>query len=280
MASSKKIIFLLSPAKSLNFAAHSFSKLPHSHPCFLKNTDTLLKELKQLSKGSLKTLLGVSDHLATLNHDRYRSFKLSKTASSAKPTEDEFKQCILAYNGAAYDGLDATSMSKEDLIYCNDHLRILSGLYGLVKPLDLIQPYRLDFGKKLKTEGNNNLYQFWGDQVAKAVDAEKAIVVNCASQEYFKGCGPSLKSKVVHCEFKDGGRIISVFAKRARGMMVRYATLNRCKTVEDLKKFDLEGYKYDAKASSETQLVFSRASKPPTKRSASTSTSARKKAKK
>lgn len=126
MASSKKIIFLLSPAKSLNFAAHSFSKLPHSHPCFLKNTDTLLKELKQLSKGSLKTLLGVSDHLATLNHDRYRSFKLSKTASSAKPTEDEFKQCILAYNGAAYDGLDATSMSKEDLIYCNiQHCRRL-----------------------------------------------------------------------------------------------------------------------------------------------------------
>ena len=260
------LVFLLSPAKSLDFSFLKLrKKLPFSSPVYLKKTDALVKELKKMSKGSLKTLLGVSDSLATLNHERNKNFKLSTGAKKSKPIEGTFKQCILAYDGAAYGGLQAPiSLTDKDLEYCNDHLRILSGLYGVLKPMDLIQPYRLDFGKKLKVDGNSNLYEFWGDDVATEIDkavGKNGIVVNCASQEYFKGTNKALKSKVVNCEFKDDGRIVSVFAKRARGLMVRYAAKERVENLDDLKNFNYEGYQFNAKKSTDTNYIFERTAK-------------------
>ncbi len=159
MKSASRLLFLLSPAKTLNFS-HSAkrSKLPFTDPTLIEDVDPLLKTLKKMKKPQLKKLLGVSDNINNLNYDRYQAFVTSAKSKNAKPVDEKFKQCILAYNGAAYSGLQACEFNDVDLSFCNDHLRIISGLYGILKPLDIIQPYRLDFGKKLAVGDTKNLY--------------------------------------------------------------------------------------------------------------------------
>ena len=159
MKSATRLLFLLSPAKTLNFS-HSAkrSKLPFTNPTLIKQVDPLLNTLKKMKRPQLKKLLGVSDNINNLNYDRYQAFVKSAKSKNAKPVDGNFKRCILAYNGAAYSGLQACEFNDEDLIFCNDHLRIISGLYGILKPLDIIQPYRLDFGKKLAVGDTKNLY--------------------------------------------------------------------------------------------------------------------------
>ena len=260
-----RLLFLLSPAKTLDFSLSKRPALPFSNPPLLTSVDPLLKVLKKKGKPQLKSILHVSDNIATLNYNRYKAFDESKLSKKAKPVSEKYKQCILSYNGAAYGGLNANSLSDDDLVFCNDHLRIISGLYGVLRPLDLIQPYRLDFGLKVETELGKNLYEYWGDRCGKLVDDAvgcDGVIINVASNEYFKGVSKHLKSRVITCEFKDGGRVISVFAKRARGLMVKFAVQQRIQTVEDVKKFDLEGYSYSEKDSSDDVFVFSRAKKP------------------
>ena len=260
----ERLMFLLSPAKTLNFAKTERPNLSFSNPALLNEVDPLVIALKGMSKGKLKSLLKVSDNINTLNYERYQAFLESDKSKRSKPIAEKFKQCILSYNGAAYNGLRANDLSDEDLIFCNKHLRIISGLYGVLRPLDLIQPYRLDFGLKLATENHKDLYSYWGDRCSKLIDGDvgnDGVVINVASNEYFKSVSKTLHSRVITCEFKDGGRIISVFAKRARGLMVKYAIEKRVQNVEDVKNFDLEGYTYDEKQSDANTFVFTRTKK-------------------
>ncbi|OQR88298.1 hypothetical protein ACHHYP_06980 [Achlya hypogyna] len=257
----RMLVMVLSPAKTLDMALAKVATC--SQPKFLDEASILVKELRKLSQTKLKDLLGVSDAIAKLNYDRFKSFVDHAEASA--PT-DTFKQALLAFDGPAYKGIQADSFSDEELAYSQNHLRILCGLYGILRPLDLIQPYRLEMGQKLANNRGKDLYAFWSSTLAHelnalfAAEGEK-ILLNVASQEYFKSVDltaldPSIT--VVECIFKDDGKIKSVYAKRARGLMVRFVTTRRVNSVAELKSFDLEGYTFSAKESSETSLVFNR----------------------
>lgn len=254
------MLFLLSPAKSLDYDT-PWQGVPHSEPSFLAQSAQLIKVLRQKSPQDIAQLMDLSDKLATLNVERYRAWSPRMNVQNAKPS-------ILAFNGDVYEGLDAPSLKPAQLQWAHEHIAILSGLYGVLRPLDLMQPYRLEMGTSLATPKGQNLYQFWGSGIAQHLndrlrESKKPIIVNLASQEYFKSVDrKTLQARVIECVFEEGRagqfKVISFMAKRARGLMARYAILNRVKTPAALEKFDLEGYAFTPQASEPDRLVFRR----------------------
>lgn len=254
------MLAVISPAKSLDFECPLATKA-HTQPVFLDQAELLIDELKQLTHQDVAGLMKLSDKLAELNVHRFQSFKTPFTPDNAR-------QAILAFRGDVYQGLDADSLKEKDFKYAQGHLRILSGLYGLLKPLDLIQPYRLEMGTPFGNQRGNNLYQFWGDRVHKALAEElekhkSPFLINLASNEYFKVVKhKQLPFEVITPNFKDykNGqyKVISFFAKRARGMMARFIIENQIDTPEGLKEFAVDGYRFDKKSSSSNELIFLR----------------------
>ncbi|MBL8449675.1 MAG: peroxide stress protein YaaA [Dechloromonas sp.] len=247
---------VLSPAKSLDFATPP-TVPDHSQPAFLDQARQLVAELRRRSPAEIAALMGISDKLALLNFNRYAEWSPPFAPHNAK-------QAVLAFDGDVYDGLAARTLSAADLAFAQEHLRILSGLYGWLRPLDLIQPYRLEMGTRLTNRRGRDLYAFWGDRLAKAARQEGAggVLVNLASQEYFRALAGGIKGRVIQPVFEDwsGGRyrIVSFFAKRARGLMARYAILNRLTAPEGLQDFDLDGYAYAPAVSDHDRWVFRR----------------------
>ena len=255
------MLFLLSPAKSLDYDT-PLAPLPHSAPLFAKQSAALIQELRQQSPQQIAALMHLSDALAMLNVARYAAWSPKSSAKNAR-------QAVLAFNGDVYEGLAARTLPEADLAWAQEHLAILSGLYGVLRPLDLLQPYRLEMGTRLATPQGSNLYQFWGSSIAQHLNQRlradtSPVVVNLASQEYFKAVDrKTLKAPVVECVFEDykGGayKVISFHAKRARGLMARYAIEHRITTPEGLKHFDSEGYTHAPEVSGLDRLVFRRA---------------------
>lgn len=253
-------MFLLSPAKSLDYDTPA-GDVPHTQPLFVKQSAELIGLLREKSPQEIAELMSLSDALSGLNVARYQAWSTKFTAKNAK-------QAVLAFNGDVYEGLDARTLQAEDLAWAQAHVCILSGLYGVLRPLDWMQPYRLEMGTQLANAKGNNLYKFWGTQIAdylnQRLQADKTpVVVNLASQEYFKSVDQkALKARVIECVFEDykGGKykIISFLAKRARGLMARYAATHHVSTPKQLEKFNLEGYAFDAAASEPDRLVFRR----------------------
>ena len=256
------MLILLSPAKTLDFksppATHSTSM-----PLFLENSAELVDCLRSFSAKQLGELMGMSDTLAELNHQRFSDWSVPFTSDNAR-------QAILAFRGQVFDGLDADSYSAKDFKTAQASLRILSGLHGILRPLDLIQPYRLEMGTRLKNPGGKNLYEFWGTKITDMINAdlskeETPVVVNLASNEYFKSVkSKQLEGRIVTPGFKeerDGGyKQISFFAKVARGQMASYIIKNQLTDPEQIKSFDLDGYQFNAEISSDDNWIFSRAS--------------------
>lgn len=249
---------VLSPAKSLNFEK-ALPIATYSESLFLKDSRQVHKVLKQKSPKELSDLMSISDKLADLNWQRNQDWKTPFTPDNARPA-------LFAFDGDVYTGLDAYSIPIEKLDTLQNSLRILSGLYGVLKPLDLIQAYRLEMGTKLAIGESENLYKFWKTNVTKAFNKELEkgeLFINLASNEYFSVIDTKeLKVPVITPEFKDykNGqlKIISFFAKKARGLMVRYIIDTDAKTIDDLKGFNYEGYQFDANLSKGTHLVFTR----------------------
>src|SRR5690606_21029782 len=225
----------------------------------------LIDVLRRLSPAEVAKLMGLSDKLAALNVARYQEW-------SRPSSPDNAKQAVLAFNGDVYEGLDAPSLSREDLEWAQRHLRILSGLYGVLRPLDLMQAYRLEMGTKLQTPAGKTLYAWWGERITEALNrviaereqaGETPLLVNLASDEYFKSVKPAkLKARIVTPVFQDWKngqyKIISFYAKRARGLMARHAIRNRVTDVDGLKRFNAEGYAFVPEASDADRLVFRR----------------------
>jgi hypothetical protein len=257
------MLFLLSPAKALDYETPPTTER-HTQPLFVPQASELIAVLRSKSPQEIASLMDLSDQLAGLNVARYQAWTTSFSRDNAK-------QAVLAFNGDVYEGLNANGLGEDDLSWLQDHVCILSGLYGVLRPLDLMQPYRLEMGTRLETPRGKNLYQFWGSQIANYLNQRVAaevtpVVVNLASEEYFKSVDrKTLKPRVVTCVFEElkAGKykVISFMAKRARGLMVRYSVRNRIGTVDGLKGFDLEGYRYVPAASEVDRLVFRRDAK-------------------
>ena len=255
------MLILLSPAKSLDLDTPLPAELPHTLPQFRQEAAQLIEVLRPLAPQQVASLMHLSDALAALNVARYAAWSPRFTAKNARPA-------LLTFNGDVYEGLDARSLARSDLDWAQDHLAILSGLYGVLRPLDWMQPYRLEMGTRLATPAGANLYQFWGDRLAEHLNQRLAgdpapVLLNLASQEYFKAVDrKALRPRVVECVFEDwkGGswKIISFHAKRARGLMARHAIQQRARKPEDLRGFDAEGWAHDAVASSTGRMVFRR----------------------
>ncbi len=262
----RSVLILLSPAKTLDFETPAPLET-HSDPEFLEDTNTLVEQLRQLSASELSTLMKISDKLGALNASRYQTWQPSSD-------RDHAKQAIFAFQGDVYQGLDVASFSKEDCEFAQDHLRILSGLYGILRPLDLIQPYRLEMGtkiaksQKLQALSANTLYDFWTEKPTRAINQQlnqinNQTIVNLASNEYFKVVKSDLlEGKIITPVFKDWKndkyKIISFYAKKARGMMAAYIIKNRLEKVEDLKNFNESDYIYSDEQSDHNNLVFIR----------------------
>ena len=254
------MIFLLSPAKALDYDTPPHVAM-HTQPLFVKQAAELIDVMQAKSPQEIASLMKLSDALSGLNAARYQAWSAQFTAKNSK-------QAVLAFNGDVYEGLNAKTLSEPQLAWAQKHVCILSGLYGVLRPLDWMQPYRLEMGTRLVTGKGKNLYQFWGTQIAdylnqRATADTSPLVVNLASEEYFKAVDrKALKARVVTCVFEefrgDKYKIISFMAKRARGLMVRYAVEHQLVSVEGLKNFDAEGYAFDAAASSLDRLVFRR----------------------
>ena len=258
------MLFLLSPAKSLDYETPIGAR-PHTDLLFTSDAYELIKTLRTQSQRQISALMDISDTLAALNVARYAAW-------SRKPPPDAARQAVLAFNGDVYDGLDAYSLDAHALEWAQEHIAILSGLYGVLRPLDRMQPYRLEMGTRLATGRGANLYQFWGARIADYLNQRlradaTPVVVNLASQEYFKSVDLStLKARVVECVFEewrgDRYKIISFSAKRARGLMARYAADSRIATPQGLQSFNADGYAFDAAASRPERLVFRRTPPP------------------
>jgi cytoplasmic iron level regulating protein YaaA (DUF328/UPF0246 family) len=255
------MLLVVSPAKNLDYESSIPSVTP-TQPRFETQIKSLIETCRHLSPADLSSLMGISDKLALLNAERFNSFSLPFDERNARPA-------LYAFNGDVYTGLDALSLAPDAVAYAQSHLRILSGLYGLLRPLDLMQPYRLEMGIKLKTERGKNLYEYWDTQITELLNKDIAeqgdnVLVNLASNEYFSAVKKkSLNAMVITPQFKDEKngqyKIISFYAKKARGLMARYVIENQINSVADLKAFDYGGYAFDESSSSETDLVFKRA---------------------
>jgi cytoplasmic iron level regulating protein YaaA (DUF328/UPF0246 family) len=254
------MLIFLSPAKALDYKTppHIAS---HTLPAYLKQSETLIKQLRKLSPADIADLMDLSDPLALLNFNRYADWSLPFSPDNAK-------QAVLAFDGDVYDGLAAKTLSVDDLDFAQQKVRILSGLYGILKPLDLMQPYRLEMGSKFANKAGKDLYAFWGEKLLDAINAEletmpQPVAINLASEEYFKAAvGRKIKGRLIQPVFEDwkNGRykIISFYAKRARGLMTRYAVLNRLGEPEGLKDFAEDGYGFVPEASDDRTWVFRR----------------------
>ncbi len=254
------MLAVVSPAKKLDTDAVGRS-LAYSQPSLMNDIEELMETTQALQPSELRALMGISEKLAELNHDRFQRFQTPFTEANAKAA-------ALMFNGDTYTGLDANSLSDESLQWAQDHLAILSGLYGILKPLDLIQPYRLEMGTKLTTKRGASLYAFWDDRITQQINAQLAdhkdkTLINLASNEYFKSVkkgqlpGPVLTPAFK--EMRDGKpKMISFMAKKARGMMARFIIDNRLDQPEYLKSFNMGGYTYDASLSNDTTWTFIR----------------------
>jgi len=256
------MLYLISPAKSLDFET-PVGDVPHTLPQFVAQSTRLVGVLKKKSPMQMAKLMNLSDALSGLNVARYQAWTPEFTEANAR-------QAVLAFDGDVYGGLDARTLDAAQLDWAQQHLCILSGLYGVLRPLDRMQPYRLEMGTTLTVGKARNLYQFWGTQIAGYLNERLAadhtpVVVNLASQEYFKSVDrKALKARVIECvfeEYKAGQyKVISFFAKRARGLMARYAITHKVTTPRKLEGFNLEGYAFDAQASQPDRYVFRRRS--------------------
>ena len=253
-------MFLLSPAKALDYETPPHIKT-HTQPLFVPQASELIAVLREKSPQQIAELMDLSDQLSGLNVARYQAWRPKFTAQNAK-------QAVLAFDGDVYGGLQAKTLDAAALDWLQQHLCILSGLYGVLRPLDWMQPYRLEMGTRLVTPKGKNLYQFWGGQIAQYLNERAAadktpVVVNLASEEYFKAVDRKvLTPRVVTCVFEerkgDAYKVVSFMAKRARGLMVRYAVQHRVNRVEQLRDFNLEGYRFTPAASESDRLVFRR----------------------
>jgi cytoplasmic iron level regulating protein YaaA (DUF328/UPF0246 family) len=253
------MLTVISPAKTLDFEAPATTE-QYSQPAFLKQSQQLIDGLKKLSVQEIASLMSISDKLAGLNVARYQEWQTPFTPDNAK-------QAVLAFKGDVYTGLDADTLDQKGLDFAQAHLRILSGLYGVLKPLDLMQAYRLEMGTKFAVKGAKDLYQFWGSQICKALVDEPAfkdkVLVNLASNEYFKAVGDKqLDATIITPVFKDWKngqyKMISFYAKKARGLMSRFIIDKQIDKPEALKDFDYEGYRFSAEMSKANDWVFIR----------------------
>jgi uncharacterized protein len=254
------MLLVVSPAKNLDFDS-PLTNANCSQPEFLAHSQLLIDLCKMLTPADLSSLMGISDKIAGLNVARFSQWQQPFTQDNARPA-------VMAFNGDVYTGLDAKTLSAADLQFAQQHLRILSGLYGLLKPLDLMQAYRLEMGIKLVNPRGTNLYQFWGDIITNAVNSAlhaqgDEVLVNLASNEYFKAIKKKqLQGQVITPIFKDWKneqyKMISFFAKKARGLMARYIIEHRITDVEQIKSFDVAGYAYNSSLSNGTDWVFTR----------------------
>jgi hypothetical protein len=255
------MLFLLSPAKSLDYETPLAPERPHTPPLFVKQSKELIDLLRVYSPLQIGELMSLSDALSALNVARYQAWSSRATVKNAR-------QAALAFDGDVYGGLDARSLGTEDLAWAQDHVCILSGLYGVLRPMDLMQPYRLEMGTRLANTMGATLYHFWGSQIADYLHTRlrgdiSPVVINLASQEYFKAVDTkALKARVVECvfeDFKNGQyKIISFFAKRARGLMARFAITHQLVTPEQLRAFNVDGYTWCAAQSTPESMVFRR----------------------
>ena len=255
------MLLLLSPAKSLDYETPVDPQQPHTPALFVKQSKELIGLLRAQSPLQIGALMSLSDKLAALNVARYQAWSSRATVKNAR-------QAVLAFDGDVYAGLDARSLSAEDLAWSQEHVCILSGLYGVLRPMDLLQPYRLEMGTRLANAQGDNLYHFWGTQIADYLNSRlrtdiSPVVINLASQEYFKAVDTkALKARVVECVFEDHKngqyKIISFFAKRARGLMARYAITRQLVQPEQLRSFDIDGYAWSAAQSTPQRMVFRR----------------------
>ncbi|GAB5453078.1 MAG: peroxide stress protein YaaA [Halioglobus sp.] len=258
------MLTIISPAKTLDYETRPTTRRA-TQPEFIERSARLVKDARKLSPEGIRELMGVSENIATLNHKRFMDWGAPFDLKNAK-------QALLAFKGDVYTGLDAETMDKAQLDFAQQHLRILSGLYGLLRPLDLMQPYRLEMGLKFQNSGGRNLYDFWGDDITQSVNrainkSGSQVLVNLASNEYFKSVkARALEADVVTPVFKDlkndKYRVISFFAKKARGQMARYIIDNEINDPKGLKKFRKDGYRYNRAESTARELVFTRDKAP------------------
>jgi len=254
------MLVLISPAKTLDYES-PIPKRTHTMPRFLGDSQELIDSLKTYKPARVAKLMNLSEKLAKLNVERYQNFKQPFSEPTARPA-------LRAFKGDVYIGLDAQTLSARDVNFAQKHLRILSGLYGVLRPLDLMQPYRLEMGTQLKTKRGKNLYDFWGEQLTQSINEEldstkSPLVVNLASKEYFGAVQPQgLKARLISPVFLDQKngeyKIISFFAKKARGTMARYIVQNRIKSARKLVEFNEQGYRYSESRSSKDEPVFIR----------------------
>ena len=259
------MLFLLSPAKSLDYETPLDPQRSHTPPLFVKQSKELIDLLRAYSPLQIGELMSLSDALSALNVARYQAW-------SSRTTPKNARQAVLVFDGDVYGGLDARSLGSEDLAWAQDHVCILSGLYGVLRPMDLMQPYRLEMGTRLANARGSNLYDYWGTQISDYLNTRlrsdiSPVVINLASQEYFKAVDTkALKARVVECvfeDFKNGQyKIISFFAKRARGLMARYAVTHQLVKPEQLRAFDVDGYAWSAAQSTPERMVFRRKISP------------------
>lgn len=257
------MLYLLSPAKSLDYETRVPKPIAHraTDPLFVDRASELIALLKTKSPSQVAQLMELSDALATLNVERYAAWQPQATPANSKPA-------ILAFNGDVYEGLQAPTLNTRDLQWAQQHLVLLSGLYGALRPLDRLQPYRLEMGTALATPRGKTLYAYWGDTIAEHLNERQAderspVIVNLASIEYARAAlRPALRARVIDCHFEDWHhgeyKVISFFAKRARGLMARWAVQQRVQSARKLKDFSAEGYALDAAQSSPDRLVFRR----------------------
>ena len=254
------MLAILSPAKTLDYETPLKTKL-NSQPIYGRESNQLIKTLRTFEPFEVASLMKISDKLADLNHKRYVEWR-------NKPAESKTRPAALAFKGDVYQGLEAESFNDNDLKFAQRHLRILSGLYGLLRPLDVIKPYRLEMGTKLKTSKGQNLYDYWGTKLTTGLnealkESKEGTLVNLASNEYFGAVQPKLlEGSLLNIGFKEkrNGQLkfVSFSAKKARGLMAKFIIKERLKNPDDLKNFDLEDYKFNKKLSSELDWTFSR----------------------
>ncbi|MCF6256583.1 MAG: peroxide stress protein YaaA [Gammaproteobacteria bacterium] len=254
------MLIIISPAKTLDYETPAKTKIS-TQPGYLDDSEELISRLRQLSSLDISELMKISIKIADLNFDRYEAW-------SKEFNKENAKQAVLAFKGDVYTGLDAESFNSKDFSFAQKHLRILSGLYGLLRPLDLMQPYRLEMGTRLSTDRGKNLYEFWGLAITNGLNAQlKKIqsdyLINLASNEYFKAAKPKeLNTQIITPAFKDYKdgkyKTIGIYAKKARGMLSRYIIKNQLSDPEDIKTFNEDGYAFDKSLTQDNLWVFSR----------------------
>lgn len=249
------MLAIISPSKTQDFSSCDIES--HTQTRQLNDSNELVGILKNKSQEQISKLMSVSEKLSKLNFERFQKFKTPFTLDNAK-------QALLAFKGDVYSGIDAPSLSNKDLDFAQENVRMLSGLYGVLRPLDLIQPYRLEMGTKLNNHKGKNLYDYWGSEISEVLNEDESeLIVNLASNEYSKAIDKkTLKADILDVVFKDKKadtyKVIGIYAKRARGLMVNYIIRNRLTNAESLKNFSDEGYRFDEKLSSKSVWVYLR----------------------